>query len=204
MIAKYERGIERPPSSFDMLELLDKYAPQHVVHDEEPPLLEPEASRPTKRQRGDTSGLATSPTSTTAGSSQGVEQDRGLPFEIQPVPAFATGSQQSDQAYDAMMQFLRSMSSGAVAPMTSDSTPGTQSSLSSTAQYTTAANVPPASMPQDALYSDIMNLVDWDMSLQSLQDSHDLFSSGPDGSVDASFINDGAVEDLMGDANQFG
>ena len=176
VIAKYENDGEHPPSSFDVIEQLEKYAPEHTVEEQEQtPTRDSSSSRHSKRKRGDDNPLPASLHSTTG--EIGPTPALDLPFEIQPSPIYGTNLEQSQEAYEATMQFIRSMSYGQNAPVGAGSVPSNQ--INSTG-HEMLFQAPAASSSQELPPVDFMKIVDWDASLQNLQDSQHLLFGNQD------------------------
>lgn len=184
-IAKLETGFERDPNSFDVLELLDKHAPHSIIDDEEDPSLPSASSRPNKRRR-DEHRLADSTTATPVSSGwqsghvPNTSLQNPMPFELRPAPTSAdAGAQNSSQAYETMMMLYhyvndsntRSMAdpNASLTPMpVTEASYGTEPMISEQ-NAVSSASYPTSNMAQ----LELMNLVDWEMSLANLQNTHD-------------------------------
>lgn len=185
IIARLEEGAERDPGSFDVVELLDKHAPQHVVDDAEefcPPIV---SSRPTKRRKEAAPGVS----DIQQGQRCGPYTQQQAPFELQPAPNLASNSgQNANQAYETMMTLLRHVNNG-------DARSGTASNASFSPEL--VGNMPAMEMSygpdafksgQGAMSSDpaqyannapfdFMNLVDWELSLANFQSNQNFSDS---------------------------
>jgi hypothetical protein len=176
VIAKYETGVEEPPSSFDVLEQLQRYALDYTVEEQQTPSSDVSSSRLSKRKRGDDSTAAASRFFATgeSGSAPGLD----IPFEIQPNHEYGANPAESQEAYEAMLQFIRSMNYGQNAqngPVNVESMPSTQASNK---EYDMPSTAPAAVTSQEPPPFDFMSFVDWDASFQNLQNSqHLLFGS---------------------------
>lgn len=186
IIAKHETGAEKDPSSIDVLEQLDRYAPTEIIDDEESDpeaaannTLQPSetATRPAKarkRQRKDD-------TIPSANSSE-MDTSTAPMFDIMPNPHFAnTGSRTpvSNEAYDTMLQFMQSMQNRSGAPNTTTAQQATNMPQSgvpfaanNTVQPSTMGTdnvIPPASFQPNMSPFDFTSLIDWETSLANFQ-----------------------------------
>lgn len=202
IIAKYEGGSDQAPSSFDVLEQLEKYAPQHLL--DEQPLPEGSnqaASRRSKRRRGDESAAYIPPLLEDGVNNSPAWSHSEIPCGNQMGTHFSPSSEQSDQAYEVMLNFLRSVGQGSrdvtntasAAPIMDNNLAGQQDSISDNASACVAPSVPPVAF---------MNLVDWDTSLQNLQNANNYFFSDEEYSPETS-QNNGFNTDTIDDLTSF-
>ncbi|KXL49316.1 MAG: hypothetical protein FE78DRAFT_270504 [Acidomyces sp. 'richmondensis'] len=158
IIAKYEGGSDQAPSSFDVLEQLEKYAPQHLL--DEQPLPEGSnqaASRRSKRRRGDESAAYIPPLLEDGVNNSPAWSHSEIPCGNQMGTHFSPNS------------------------------------ISDNASACVAPSVPPVAF---------MNLVDWDTSLQNLQNANNYFFSDEEYSPETS-QNNGFNTDTIDDLTSF-
>ncbi|KYG41621.1 hypothetical protein M433DRAFT_464175 [Acidomyces richmondensis BFW] len=158
IIAKYEGGSDQAPSSFDVLEQLEKYAPQHLL--DEQPLPEGSnqaASRRSKRRRGDESAAYIPPLLEDGVNNSPAWSHSEIPCGNQMGTHFSPNS------------------------------------ISDNASACVAPSVPPVAF---------MNLVDWDTSLQNLQNANNYFFSDEEYSPETS-QNNGFNTDMIDDLTSF-
>lgn len=185
VIAKLENGVEARPSSFDVLEQLNKHAPvSEDVEDEDLDLLQHDDARPLKRRRDDCDAFPTNMAIYTEGfnplSNEQIFQSQA---------PMSTNGNTSNEAYESVMQFLRNMSNGsgtqagatlermipaepfASAPLTN------LSNGNGTAQPTASLENPgPVGLPQpEGLPLELTDLIDWEASLANFQSDGDPF-----------------------------
>ena len=173
VITKYETGVEEPPSSFDVVEQLQRYVPDHTVEEQQTPSSDVSSSRLSKRKRSDGSAPAAScfPGTGDSAFTSGLD----IPFEIQPNHGYDANPADSQEAYEAMLRFIRSMNYGQNAAIDAESMP---SNPANSTGHDIPRTAPVAALSQEAPPFDFMSFVDWDASLQNLQDSqHLLFGS---------------------------
>lgn len=195
IIAKHENGKELDPSSVNVLEQLDRYAPTEIDdrEDSDPEPLEsntlrPEPNvpraKPRKRQRGEDTPPSTN-------SSEMLDRPTAPMFDIIPNPQYNAASRPSDSndAYDTMMQFMQSMqnrSGGAPVPSAHQDLPTTtqpgsavsssmndlQPSMSMPASQAFPIPAPFQHQQQDMAPFDFTSLIDWETSLANVQNDH--------------------------------
>lgn len=184
IIAKHESGIEKDPSSFDVLEQLDRYAPTEIDDQEDSDqdvtannTLHPDtAVRPSKtrkRQRSEDTSPSTSPSD--------IDRTATAPmFDIIPNPQYNAGSRppDSNEAYDTMMQFMQSMQNRSGVPNTITQQEHTMAHESNALG---GNNLHPSTLAPDSLTAaapfqqqdlapfDFTSLIDWETSLANFQ-----------------------------------
>lgn len=206
IIAKLENGLASDPLSFDVPELLNKYAPQGVLDSQKDASPASSSSRPSKRRREEDPPATDAMSLGELSPFSATGNQYPMPFELQPAPAFADGGAQGgSQAYDAMMQLMRSVNnkgnSGAAAPnQPNPLSPGLTTSMAAMeGPYTAGAIKDEENMPWSSPYPgnnmapmDFLNLVDWNASLANLQNFDSTFY-GEENPIDYTnqMINDG-------------
>lgn len=198
VIAKYEslQASRSSDGTFDLLEILEQYAPQHVVDDNaSTPLFSNSEVESRKRRRDDASSTPGVPLSDTPDRTADTDEARSynLPFEVQLSEQFFARPEDTSAAYQSMIQFIQSMSSGSMGSASqlprsagediSNQTTHDTYSLPMTASNTVATSHAPNDLPNLQPFDAAQQwtaLVDWETSLQNLQDSHDLFFSNED------------------------
>lgn len=167
-IARYEEGVERSPDSFEISQLLEKFAPE--------PLDEGQSGsgkRPAEYQLTPGASATRAPrldrplsdtNSVPSPSTYGRSTPADLPFELQPAPNWSASPEQWNEQYQRMMQFLQTYSG----PHIGNAVPAMGASGSQSMLRTVGMN--PAQQPNDSAQQ-FMQLVDWNSSLQNLQAS---------------------------------
>ena len=158
-IARYEEGIERSPESFEISQLLEKFAPEPFDSGQPG-----SAKRPAEYQlTPDPSAARTprldrpAPTST-----YGKTTPADLPFELQPSPNWSGTPEQWNEQYQTMMQFLQTYTTSS-----SGNGPPAMGALGLPPGPSGAAS---EQRPGDS-NQQLMQLVDWNSSLQNLRAS---------------------------------
>ncbi len=206
VIAKLESGIDRDPSSFDVLDLLDKYASHDISADDDDQESPIDLSRPSKRRREETDLPAPSTGVNRGQGSFGyaptATPNNPAPFELQPAPGFTdTATQNSSQAQQAMMQLMNFVNSRN-ANVAVDLNPSIEPNLTTSAPaMDTSTRMDPglsednafSSMP--GMFNDIsqlnfMDLVDWDSSLANLQGAPSFAYQNPANYADGMVVDD--------------
>jgi len=204
IIAKYENGADQAPSSFDVLEQLEKYAPQHLVDEQQPTERRNTGTlRLSKRRRGDESAAYISPSLENGVDKSASWSSSDYPSGNQMETNFSPSSEQSDQAYEVMLNFLRSVGQG---PRdTADPACAAPILDNLTTQRESISNDPSAGVDPTAPPVNFMNLVDWDTSLQNLQNANNYFLSdgeySPETSQSNAFNTDMVVDMTAFDRN---
>lgn len=198
VIAKHETGQDKTPASFDVPDLLDKYAPTHAAKRELDNAPESSAQA-TKRNRiqapqglsVNIPGPSTTRIATYAGGDDnGLIKDFGADtqFVLEPVP----GMQQNtlgNNAFESMLQFMQMMgASGAPS--------GSNQDLNDPSQFP-AQNLEGADTGNAAaLPPSFVDLVDWEASLANFPDSIFNFGSTlPSDNNDSANLEDNTLDD---------
>lgn len=189
IIARHETGDSQDPKSFDVLEQLDKYAPDlNVENDRAPNAWSPgTASQCLKRRRVGELRRTAKTTQTASGLANDTESSSDLSFAIQPSASFNPAINEHTQAYQAMMQYFQSIKSPDNAANAVDRT---QPSQPVSSQPSNASLMQPnTSLSSDQMDMDgfggdfsvppfdFLNMVDWDATLQQFQNSDNFFSA---------------------------
>lgn len=155
-IARYEEGVERSPDSFEISQLLEKFAPESFDEG-----LSGSSKRPAEYQLTPDPSTTrmprldnAAPNNNMLGSpAYGRTNPTEMPFELQPAPGWSGSPEQWNEQYQTMMQFLQtySASSGGNS-VPSMGASGIRSDSGNSTQQ-------------------LMQLVDWNSSLQNLRAS---------------------------------
>lgn len=179
VIARQEGRSDNPPESFNVPELLQKYAPEHTVQDslddvhpehvgeKRPPddtsYSYPPPKRATKEYNNALSGVDTEPDLLPTSNP---EAHLSPAFDLLPAPdAQNASAEQWSDSYQALMQFVESMNA-----RNGPNGTGIRPSMdplgsSDTGQF--------AASDSNGQTQRFLDLVDWDASMQLFQDSYD-------------------------------
>ncbi|KAI5369813.1 hypothetical protein Slin15195_G006910 [Septoria linicola] len=181
-IARLKRQPEPAPHELSVPDLLQQYAPEHVMHEDIPGdgQQESTASKRAATPRHDMAKRACIETSERPGtlatppdlqSFSGLEG--GLddpPFELRPAPDAANyTTEQWNDSYQAMMQFMNSMATKSSGDLL------TAPTTSMSDQLQGSHNAPVVGHP----HQQILDLVDWESSMAFFQNSVDPNILGP-------------------------
>lgn len=173
VIAKHETGQDKTPASFDVPDLLDKYAPTHGSKREHE-TASGSSAQATKRNRVhapqepslDVHGpLHTQLATHAGGDDNGLAKNSGADtqFVLEPVP----GMQQNtfgNNAFESMLQFMQMMG-------TSGATSGSNQDLNDLGQLPAQDLEGVGTGNAAALPPSFVDLVDWEASLANFPDS---------------------------------
>lgn len=191
-IARLQGHSSRSPETFSVPELLSQYAPDHSVRDSPAEELSPTHTGSNKRAASPTSVATKRSRLGASGSSNDVLQapiissdeswSGGPAFELRPAPATANASiDQLSDPYQAMVQFLQSMNGAGMNSTGNMVIPSStaESSQSAGAWAPSAGDLPQQNSTQLSTQQ-LMDLIDWDASMQFFQNPSD---SSPDASL---------------------
>ncbi|KAF7189681.1 hypothetical protein HII31_09001 [Pseudocercospora fuligena] len=174
VIAKHETGQDKTPASFDVPDLLDKYAPTNATKREHHSVLD-QATRATKRNRVHTLQELSSldlpgPSHAQAATYAGGDGNRLIKnslgdtqFVLEPVPGMQQNALGND-AFESMLQFMQIMG-------TSGTTSGLGQDLSDSGQLQGQNREGVEAGSAAALPPSFVDLVDWEASLANFPDS---------------------------------
>lgn len=164
VIARQEGRSDQAPESFNVPELLQKYAPEHTVQDPSGD-VHPESAGE-KRAPDETSYSYPPPKRAHQEENNALSGDLSPAFDLLPAPdARNASAEQWSDSYQALMQFVESMNA-----RTGSNGTGTRPLMdpldsSDTGQF--------AASDSNGQTQRFLDLVDWDASMQMFQDSYD-------------------------------
>lgn len=187
IIAKHESGIDRPASEFDIIDLLEQYAPtvsaKRPIADLAEP--QPDAFKRSRTVATSINQLSNTPHNTGISASQAAfaafpinesqGQSSGLdgPYILEPNPAAFNGSASSKDILESMVQFMKMTTN----PNQTSGIPNeTMSSLEIMPNATTSADSERSqTLPSSGMDQRFVEFIDWEASLANFSDS--LFDS---------------------------